>query len=91
MSDALAIVTIRFSGKAPDETQMQRLESVLREDPNVGSLSALGDEMEFHLWGKDTIDYRTLDRLKDELKKISGLKFSLKADEYKKSGDRSWS
>ena len=84
----LAIVEIFFLTKKLSVKDIQLIEKLLRGDKSVESLSVYGDRITFHILGKDKVDYKVLDQIKEELKKRKCSDFTISAVEYMKTANK---
>ena len=64
----ISVVEISFNEKLLSDNELQVIEELFRKDNNVDNLNVHPRQLTFYIWGKDSVDYDILDKVKDKLK-----------------------
>ena len=83
---AFAIVTITLDRKKLAEEEVQMVENQLRVYEQIDHFEVKDKKIIFYLWGRDSVDYSMLDKIKGQLKKMQLGDFVISAIEYVKQG-----
>src|SRR5437762_1502299 len=82
---ALAIVEIDFQSQTLEESDIRAIEVLLRQDQNANNFSIRSGKIKFFVWRKKEVDFKLLDRIKEELRKRGKTDFVISANEFLKT------
>ena len=82
----ISVVEINFNKKLLDDNELRVIEELFRKDNEVDNLNVHPRQLTFYIWGKESVSYGILDKVKDKLKEIGYSDFEISAKEYALSG-----
>lgn len=84
----VGVVNLKLTGQKFQDADLTKIQSLLRNEGNITILMVDEDDLKFYIWGKETINYSVLDKIKAELVSKQYLNFVLSADEYVLKGQK---